>query len=80
MCLQSDIRLSLIALPLYVVDMTMHFSQNNFHLDQFGFNRAFRTKIEKYEKHARANCTQMGTKTLRRKFGKKRPIYSFAQN
>ena len=33
--LQTDFFLSLIGLPLDIVDMTMHFSQNIFHLDQF---------------------------------------------
>ena len=46
--IQSDLRFSLISLSFYIVDMTMHFSQNIFHLDQFGYKRhapAFRTQI-----------------------------------
>ena len=41
--LLSEFCLSLIGLPLYIVDMTMRFSQNIFYSDQF-----------RYEKHERA--------------------------
>ena len=46
--LQSHFCLRSIGLPLYIVDMTMHFSQNIFSLDQFVFKRhahAFRLQI-----------------------------------
>ena len=51
---------SLIGLPLYIVDMTMHFSDNIFYLYQCG-----------YKKHARAFRNQIG---LNNKFGF-RPIW-----
>ena len=73
--IQSDLRFSLISLSFYIVDMTMHFSQNIFHLDQFGYKRhapAFRPKLVLitffysdqfwYGKRERAFCTQIDSK------------------